>query len=127
MNNIYNINISCTINVTSQDIDDIVCSALEDGICYWASSARVVGDYLGEYASEQISRGGSLIISDAEEDAEYLLTRDNLLKGIRLAIEGRYYADYDWCDGKTLDTCQIDASVADVIVQLALFGEVIYG
>ena len=123
----FNITITQSINVTQEDIDDIMCSALEGGICYWANSARVVGDYLGDYASEQISRGGSLIISDAEEDAEYLLTRDNLLKGIKLAIQGCYFMDYEWFTGDKLDCCQIDAEVADVIVQLALFNEVIYG
>ena len=123
----FNITVIQNIVVTEEDIDDIMCSALEGGITYWANAARVVGEYRGEYASEQISRGGSLLISDAEGDSEYLLTRDNLLKGIKLAIEGKYYASYDWCDGKTLDTCQIDADVADAIVQLALFNEVIYG
>ena len=123
----FNITITQTVNVTEEDIDDIMCSALEGGICYWANSALVVGGYLGEYASEQISRGGSLIIYDAEEDKEYELTRDKLLNGIKLAIQGCYFMDYEWFTGSKLDTCQIDAEVADIIVQLALFNEVIYG
>jgi hypothetical protein len=127
MNKMFNITVTQTVNVTEEDIDDIMCSALEGGITYWANAARVVGNYLGEYASEQISRGGSLIISDAEEDAEYLLTRDNLLKGIKLAIQGNYFMDYEWVVGSKLDCCQVDAEVADVIVQLALFDEVVYG
>ena len=123
----FNITITQTVNVTEEDIDDIMCSALEGGITYWANSALVVGDYLGEYASEQISRGGSLIIYDAEEDEEYELTRDKLLNGIKLAIQGCYFMDYEWFVGDKLDCCQIDAEVADIIVQLALFDEVIYG
>jgi len=50
-----------------------------------------------------------------------------LLNGIKKAYDGNYFAEYEWCDGKTIDTCQIDAEVADVIVQLALFDDVIYG
>lgn len=64
------------INVTQEDIDDIVATALEGGINYWCRKAEVVGDYLGEYASEQISRGGTLKLYDSEEDEVYELTRD---------------------------------------------------
>jgi len=41
------------INVTQEDIDDIVTTALEGGINYWCGKVEVDGDYLGEYASEQ--------------------------------------------------------------------------
>lgn len=122
----YEIKIEKTIKVTQEDIDDIMCSALEGGITYWCYKVKVVGDYLGEYASEQISRGGTLLLYDAEEDEVYDLDLPHLLSGIKQAYEGNYFADYEWCDGKTIDTCQVDAEVADVIVQLALFDEVIY-
>ena len=38
------------VEITQQDIDDIMCSALEGGINYWCRKAEVVGDYLGEYS-----------------------------------------------------------------------------
>lgn len=50
------------VTLTQQDIDDIMASALDGGICYWCRMAEVVGEYLGEYASDQISLGGSLIL-----------------------------------------------------------------
>lgn len=123
----YTVFVISEIKVTQEDIDDIMCSALEGGISYWCSCAEVVGDYLGEYASEQISRGGMLLLHDAEDDEEYDLTLNDLLNGIKQAYEGNYFAEYEWCDGKTIDTCQVDAEVADVIVQLALFNDVIFG
>lgn len=126
MNDFF-VNIERTVKVTAEDIDDIMCSALEGGITYWCNKAEVVGDYLGEYASEQISRGGTLKLHDSEEDEVYELTLEKLLKGIQLAIQHNYYAEYGWCDGTMLDTCNVDASVADVIIQLALFDDVIYG
>ena len=44
------------VKVTQQDIDDIVCGALEGGINYWCYKAEVVEDkYLGEYASERLT------------------------------------------------------------------------
>jgi hypothetical protein len=114
--------------LTAQDIDDIMVGALEGGINYWCGCAEVVGDYLGEYASEQISRGGTLKLYDIEdEDEVYELTLEKFLNGFKLWIEG----GYDNCgalqqDG-TVDCCYIDAACADEIVQLALFGEIVFG
>ena len=123
----FKVNIEKTIYVTQEDIDDIMCSALEGGITYWCSHVDVVGDYLVNYASEQISRGGILQLHDAEEDAVYTLTKDKLLNGIKLAIEYDYCSSYNWLVGSRLDTGQIDGIVADIIVQLSLFSDVIYG
>lgn len=123
----FKISVIHEIKVTQEDIDDIMCSALEGGINYWCCKAEVVGDYLGEYASEQISRGGTLLLHDAEEDEVYELTLEKLLDGIGQAYEGNWFEDYGWCDGNVIDTCQVDAEVADCIVQLALFNELVFG
>lgn len=123
----FDIVIEKKLKVTQEDIDDIMCSALEGGITYWCNEAEVVGKYLGEWAHEQISRGGTLILHDAESDDKWELNRDNLLKGIAQAYEGNWFMEYGWCDGNVIDTCQVDAEVADVIVQLALFGEIVFG
>ena len=121
------LNIEFTLPISDEDIDDIVCTALEGGITYWCREARVVGDYLGEYASEQISRGGELILVDSESDDEYTLTKQKLLNGIRLAISNHYYEDYKWWNSNGIETYNVDADVADVIIQLALFEDIIYG
>ena len=125
--NIYNVEINKKYEVTSQDIDDIMVAALEGGINYWCRKVKVVGDYLGEYASEQISRGGSLILYDAESSDHWELDLEKLMNGIQKAIEDNWFDDYDWyVDGK-LDTSEIDAEVADTIVQFALFDDIIFG
>lgn len=119
--------------VTDEDIDDIMCSAFEGGITYWCGRVEVVGEYLGEYASEQISRGGELILWDAENDDEsYRLNKEMLLEGIRLAIKNRDFEEYRWYENRWyenngLDCTQVDADVADCIIQYALFGEVVFG
>lgn len=59
-------NIELKVVVNDEDIDDIMAGALEGGINYWCDEAKVVGNYLGEYASEQISRGGQLKLHDFE-------------------------------------------------------------
>ena len=63
--------------ISDEDIDEIMSAALAGGITYWCGRAKVVGEYLGEYASEQISRGGVLKLYDIEEPkAVYELTLD---------------------------------------------------
>lgn len=123
---IFDIPVTTILRVTEEDIDDIMCSALEGGITYWCDCAKVIGDYLGEWAHEQIARGGTLRLHDFEEDKEYDLDIEKLLHGIHKAYSDGYYHDYGWCNGLELDCCQVDASVADCIIQLALFDDVIY-
>lgn len=122
----YEIPIETTLTVTSEDIDDIMCTALEGGITYWCDAARPKDKYLGQYVHEQISKGGTLILYNDEYDEKYELTREKLLNGIANAhIEG-LYPTYFWCNGSILDTCNVDAEVADTIIQYALFNEIVF-
>ena len=120
-----------TVRVSNEDIDDIVCTALEGGIGYWCYRAEVEGEYLGEYASDQISRGGTLKLYDAESDDVWDLDKAKLLNGISLAITNGFLLEYKWVKFKneiiTIDTYQVDAEVADAIIQYALFGELVFG
>ena len=120
--------VSAVVNfvLKDEDIDDIMAAALEGGICYWCDKAEVVeSDYLGEFASEQISRGGSLKLYDCESDDTFILTRDKFIEGVKKACEQGYSTE--WLEDGEIDTCMIDSDAADVIVQLALFGEVVFG
>lgn len=122
----YTIEPTIEVNFTSQDIDDIMVCALEGGINYWCRQAKVVGKYLGEYASDQISRGGTLILYDAESSDKWELTLGKFLNGMKLAVEQGVGLSFNPADG-SIDTGDIDADAADAIVQLALFGEVVFG
>lgn len=115
------------VEITQQDIDDIMCSALEGGINYWCRKAEVVGDYLGEYASEQISRGGSLILYDAESSDKWELTLDNFKDGLhQFLIDFQNNIEGDELNGYYIDPSNIDGCDADNIVQYALFGSLIF-
>ena len=122
------INAQIMVNVTGEDIDDIMSTAL-DFIGYWAVYARPDGEYLGEYASEQISRGGRLFIKEEDGD-KYVLDKEKFLKGLEMyepSIE-RGELVYDSRSMKfSLDTGMIDGEAADSIIQYALFGEIVYG
>ena len=123
----YTITPTLEVHVTSEDIDDIMAAAM-DSITYWCCKAKVVGDYnwLNEYASDQISRGNSLILYDAESNDKWELTLDKFLNGLKLAIEQGIGISINVADG-SIDTAEIDGAYADAIVQLALFGEVVFG
>ena len=119
------IEIKYEVTYTQQDIDDILCSALEGGITYWCGEAEVVGEHLGDFASDQISRGGILKLYDNEDDACYELTLEKFQKGLQKFLEERGKEVID--EHGALDTTELDANDADLIVQYALFGEVVYG
>lgn len=126
---IEKLNVSFEVEVTQEDIDDIMVSALEGGINYWCCKAVVVGEYLGEYGSDQISRGGILELYDSEEPEVYELTKEKFMEGLKMYLANPTYSDIlEFVDHKVkLDTCYADAEVADSIIQYALFGEIIYG
>lgn len=120
----YKISASVAAKVLDEDIDDIMATALEGGISYWCNRAEVVGEHLGEYASEQISKGGELRLHDSESDEVYILTLDKFLRGLTTYISGCYDIAVD--HGR-VNPGEIDAEGADCIIQYALFDDVIYG
>ena len=118
--------------LTQQDIDDIMVSALEGGINYWCRRVVVQGDYLGEYDSEQISRGGKLAVwldEPFEDDKTcYILDLNKFLSGFKLWLENSH-SNCDVVDNidGSVDCGQIDATCADEIIQHALFGDLVFG
>ncbi len=127
----FEVRAEITARLTQQDVDDIMVSALEGGINYWCRRVVVQGKYLSEYASGQISRGGKLKIHVDEPFDEantewYELDMEKFAQGFRLWLENggdRYGA----VSNGEVDTCEIDGEMADLIIQYALFGEVVYG
>lgn len=122
------LNVEMPIRVTGEDVDDIMAGALDGGISYWCDNVEVLGRYLGEYASEQISRGEKLILHDVESEKDYCLGLQSVLNGIELWAKNSVGNN---CliqkDGKLMiDCCNADEIVCDAIIQYAIFGEVIY-
>ena len=106
--------------ITQQDIDYIMSTALEGGINYWCRKAEVLeSQYYGEFASDQISRGGSLRLYDAESDDTWVLDLDKLMAGIVKALESGYVSSDNLDDWDALD--------ADAVVQCGLFGDIVFG
>ena len=116
------------VKLTDENITDILTSSLEGGVTSdWCCKVTVVGEYLGEYASEQVSRGGMLTFSMWDPtEADVTLTKADFVEGFR-----KWYEEGgDWYEAVTengVNTGNIDAGRADAIVQYALFGELVYG
>lgn len=123
--NIHSITIE--VKYTDADIDEILCTAFEGGINGWCGRVEVVGDYLGDYASEQISRGGELILHDIETDDPFLLTKAKFINGMEKYINNPIGLCDLFDEDGMLDVGMVDAAVADSIVQYALFDEIVYG
>ena len=129
--------INYEVNVSDEDIDDIVATAFEGGFTYWCNAAKVVGKKLGKYTSDQISRGGKITIwvsepFDDKDTKKCELTKPKFMKGLKMYLENPNapynILTYDEETNKPIvDTAEVDADVADMILQYALFGEIIYG
>lgn len=116
--------------VTNEDIDDVMASALEGGINYWCDEAVVVGEYLGKFASDQISRGGMLKLHEVEDGEWFVLNKEKFLHGLsmRLSVDSvkKFITEVDGDGRRYLEPGNIDAIEADCIVQYALFDELVY-
>lgn len=112
--------------VTDENLDSILCTAFEGGINYWCDKIKVVDDdYKGaEFASECVSKGGEvdifvddMVVDNHIESSAYRLTKEKLHKGCQ-----------KYADQKSHFNCEnFDAWDADMIVQYAIFDDVIYG
>lgn len=113
-------------SVTGEDIENIVVTALEGGIGYWASLDTVPewdaipeGLPMSQYATQLLLEGKTIGFTDTEDDDErWQLDLQKLLKGIGLNMKERPH---------DADLGNMDSTTADCIVQYALFGEVVYG
>lgn len=124
--NVYVIEYRKMQELTEEDITDIVVTALEGGIGYWACLDNTGEEFENapeeEAVSETVARillnNGSVFFEDEEDpSARYELTLEKLLNGIEKYANENGGIDMDY----------LDADMADAIVQYAIFCEVIYG
>jgi hypothetical protein len=109
---------------------DIISSATYD-ISYWGGVDNDTNEWrdarseLPEDSTFEdlmyhiLKKGDNIVIYDVEDDEEvWYLTLDKLLNGVKLTIENGYW------DG---DIDSIDGEIGDIIFQMALFNEIVYG
>jgi len=113
------------IPVTGEQIENIVVTALEGGIGYWAALDNTKPEWadkpdsmpVSQYAVELLLKGVRLEFSDVEDETIMYLDLDKLLDGIRVtAVKQSWDFDFE----------EIDSIIADCIFQYGMFGEIIY-
>lgn len=132
-------NVTIPITITGEDIEDILVTAFEGGIGYWCPQAEPREDTkLKQEPHEPTSifLTRALLVEgmirlhevcEGEDKWHYLTPRD-LVRGVEKWFRlraGQHRTPS--LDGGRLDTGDIDVVEADVIVQYALFNEVVYG
>ena len=117
------------LELSDKEIVNIYTTALEGGIGYWAVCDEYRWQYLYEDYDNDIVKPLNpdqvlVVLSDTEEtdfkDEE--LTPAKIRAGTKLLIE-KFPHLYQILDNEF----HVDADGADAIVQLGLFGEVVYG
>lgn len=98
------------VEVTSDDVENIMDLAMR-GSSYWCNEAYTEG--LEFRVSEALQNGKRIRIHDLEEDRWYILTLKKFLNGVSKMPRHDFY-NYDIYD-------------AEHVLQLALFGKLIYG
>lgn len=135
------------IKITEEELSDLIGDAL-DSSDYWIGKIRAVEkdkEEAKKYTtwSECIIHNLKIMVLDNESDEAYELSKTAFLEGI-----GKYILAYgeDLCIAEeesicmrkdkpaeimktdhVLDTGNIDANIADSMLQFGLFGELVYG
>lgn len=99
---------------TKQQLTDIVITAIEGGVNYWAQ----VSDYDPDNGKATLYEIGD----ESEVIGIHKVSTKTIERGLRLALESEHEGI------RMIAVTDIpDAVEADIIVQLGLFNEVIYG
>ncbi len=121
--------------LTDQNAEDIIDTASYGGITYWATQPTAA-----DFASRPEGKTWTIVDGYDEDDRQvFHLDADDVRRAYSrlLDLDQRFvnrtihgyivdsYRDRTVEDG--IDCGHIDADAADVIVQLACFGEVVYG
>ncbi len=125
--NITTLSITRNVIVTKQDIDDIVFTALDDGCRYWVRLLHLgsKGASFSKPIHKAISEGKSIFFVEDEGGMTHELYEGNLLLGLKEYLQ--HYDSNAVIRKRGIDTSYLDADQADIIIQLAVFGEVRYG
>lgn len=117
------IKIETTYDLTQQDVDDLMSTALEGGINYWCRKATVKGnisDFKVEFSSDVISQGGTLILHDAESNDKWELNLEKLVNGIKMFCQKKNKSVEDLIN-------DFDAFDVDAVIQYGIFGKLVFG
>lgn len=119
------------IDIPQSALEDVLTTAVEGGINYWANGS--------DCQRREDLRVFSITVWDPENDHErFVVDADAMLKGVRLLHEaimaddvhpnseiGAQFLRHLFSEDEGIE--YVDAVVADVIVQYACFGQLVFG
>ena len=110
------------MKLSKENISDLLVTAFEGGINYWCDRVEILENpKQGKYASDVIGIGGRLRLYVIESDEYWDLYLENFTHGVEKAMQHFEYKSFqDFFDNH-------DAEVADVIIQFAVMGEIVFG
>lgn len=117
-----------SLPITESDIENIITISFKGGSNYWMGLDDSTDIWINQpenistsqWATKLILEGKSIKlynIEQSDDDSNWVLTLEKLLKGIELNAKCRSF------DANLED---MDATTADCIIQYALFGKVVY-
>ena len=124
--------ITITVEISDKMIEDILCSAFEGGITYWAENIsckdnddmKKVGGWKHEYLTKTKLKDAIMYIHDIETGERYPITKKSIIDALQKMDNPEY--KYTKALKRILDG-QWDADDADIVVQTACFGQVFFG
>ena len=119
------------VEISDELIEDILCSAFEGGITYWANNIschnredmKKVGGWKHEYLTKTKLKDAKLIIHTVS-GGEVAITEKSIIDALQMMDDPQY--QYTKALRRIIEG-GYDAYDADIVVQTACFGEVVYG
>ena len=120
------------IEISDELIEYILCSAFEGGITYWAENIsckdnkdmKKVGGYKSEYLTKTKKKDAVIYIHESETGEKYPITKKSIIDALQKMDTPEY--KYTKALNRLLNG-DWDSDDADIVVQTACFGEVVYG
>ena len=123
--------INRTVEISDELIEDILCGAFEGGITYWANNIschdnedmKKVGGWKHEYLTKTKKKNAKLIIHTIE-GGQVTMSKKSIIDTLQKMDNPEN--GYTKALGRILNETY-DADDSDIVVQMACFGEVVYG
>ena len=122
------VTVTQTVEVSREFLNDVMVTALEGGINYWAA---ITGTKTEQVEDTEMYASATVVDAEDENAEEFTVTPDKLLEAIQKVIQ----SDFDLRQDikKSIisgvleqDAGYIDAEGADVIFQVAAMGSIVF-
>lgn len=110
--------------IKEEFISDVLSTAFSGGSNYWIEDIKnLSNDPKSHHFSRSVAQGDTLEIIDNEDYKVHKLDKDIFAEGYKR------YAEFCLKKGIQVysDPCDIDSQVADMILQFAIFNDLIFG